>query len=358
MPLRKGSVAAEALAAAPAMQHPAAAAIPAAAARHLSGLSRAGAVLALQPCVPRLAGCSTHRCRTPLRPPAAAIARRVYINQGMGVGAFRRAFGGRSNAKGRVTPEHHAKVGADGQSNRVHRGAAAVSAAARSMPRVKILVPGPRLASMPAAPCIDLASLSPPTVPPGLQAAGGVIRHALQQLEAMGLVEKNPAARGGRRITPEGQRQVGGLQWHLHPGRGSCRETCCSLRRLTCPVGSVSTPCCLAAGLEQRCRGRCAYSCVSSASVGSVNHRLHQLMRSGVRTVERAGWRQWYRRRRDPLLDSFDVPPRSVVACCLAEQPRPLSPRPSAVDGPGGRRHPGDPLPLPGLKGAALGRQP
>ncbi|KAL4430160.1 hypothetical protein ABPG77_004942 [Micractinium sp. CCAP 211/92] len=87
---------------------------------------------------------------------AAAIARRVYINQGMGVGAFRRAFGGRSNAKGRVTPEHHAK------------------------------------------------------------AAGGIIRHALQQLEAMGLVEKNPAARGGRRITPEGQRQMdlvaGGIQ--------------------------------------------------------------------------------------------------------------------------------------------------
>lgn len=40
------------------------------------------------------------------------------------------------------------------------------------------------------------------------QAAGGIIRHALQQLEAMGLVEKNPAAQGGRRITPEGQRQV------------------------------------------------------------------------------------------------------------------------------------------------------
>lgn len=96
------------------------------------------------------------RCRlTPPHPclpacPAAAIARRVYIAQGMGVGAMRRAFGGRSNAKGRVTPEHHAK------------------------------------------------------------AAGGVIRHALQQLEAMGLVEKNPAAQGGRRITPEGQRQVRG----------------------------------------------------------------------------------------------------------------------------------------------------
>lgn len=82
---------------------------------------------------------------------AAAIARRVYIQQGMGVGAMRRAFGGRSNAKGSACPEHHAK------------------------------------------------------------AAGGVIRHALQQLEAMGLVEKNPATRGGRRITPEGQRQVRGM---------------------------------------------------------------------------------------------------------------------------------------------------
>lgn len=99
-------------------------------------------VLASSPC-----------CRLPCAPPAcpaAAIARRVYIRQGMGVGGFRRAFGGRSNAAGSTTPEHHAK------------------------------------------------------------AAGGVIRHALQQLEAMGLVEKNPAAQGGRRITPEGQRQVGG----------------------------------------------------------------------------------------------------------------------------------------------------
>ena len=34
----------------------------------------------------------------------------MYVNQGMGVGAFRRAFGGRSNAKGSATPEHHAKV--------------------------------------------------------------------------------------------------------------------------------------------------------------------------------------------------------------------------------------------------------
>ncbi|KAL6772205.1 RPS19 [Auxenochlorella protothecoides x Auxenochlorella symbiontica] len=79
---------------------------------------------------------------------AAAIARRVYIRQGLGVGAFRRIFGGRSNAKGSVAPEHFAK------------------------------------------------------------AAGGVVRHALQQLEALGLVEKTNTEKGGRKITPEGQRQM------------------------------------------------------------------------------------------------------------------------------------------------------
>ena len=77
----------------------------------------------------------------------AAIARRVYLRQGLGVGAFRRMFGGASNAKGKVCPEHHAK------------------------------------------------------------AAGGVIRHALHTLESLGLVEKMTSAKG-RRITSEGQRQM------------------------------------------------------------------------------------------------------------------------------------------------------
>ena len=79
---------------------------------------------------------------------AAAVARRVYINQGLGVGQFRRIFGGRSNAKGRVSPEHFTK------------------------------------------------------------GAGGVVRHAMQQLEALGLMEKNPGAKGGRRITPKGQSEM------------------------------------------------------------------------------------------------------------------------------------------------------
>lgn len=77
----------------------------------------------------------------------AAIARRVYLRQGLGVGAFRRIFGGRTNAKGAVTPEHHTK------------------------------------------------------------SAGGVIRHALHTLEALGLVEKLAGGKG-RRITSEGQRQM------------------------------------------------------------------------------------------------------------------------------------------------------
>lgn len=79
---------------------------------------------------------------------AAAVARRVYIQKGLGVGEFRRIFGGRSFKKGKVAPEHFAR------------------------------------------------------------GAGGVVRHALQQLEALGLVEKSAGRKGGRAITAEGQRQL------------------------------------------------------------------------------------------------------------------------------------------------------
>lgn len=40
----------------------------------------------------------------------------------------------------------------------------------------------------------------------GGQAAGGLIRHILKQLEAIGLVEKG--IKGGRRITQQGQRDL------------------------------------------------------------------------------------------------------------------------------------------------------
>jgi small subunit ribosomal protein S19e len=69
------------------------------------------------------------------------------MRQGLGVGAFRRHFGGRSNARGRGVPEHAAK------------------------------------------------------------AAGGAIRHALHALEALGLVEKVAGGKG-RKVTSEGQRQM------------------------------------------------------------------------------------------------------------------------------------------------------
>lgn len=72
----------------------------------------------------------------------------MYCRQNIGVGAFRKLFGGRSHPKGKVAPEHFAK------------------------------------------------------------AAGGVIRHALQQLEALDLVAKSSNPKGGRRVTPQGQREM------------------------------------------------------------------------------------------------------------------------------------------------------
>lgn len=39
-------------------------------------------------------------------------------------------------------------------------------------------------------------------------AAGGVIRHILTQLESIGLVKKSTTAKGGRRITAQGQRDL------------------------------------------------------------------------------------------------------------------------------------------------------
>ena len=78
---------------------------------------------------------------------AASLARKVYLRQGVGVGAFRRQYGGRNKRKGSV-PEHFAK------------------------------------------------------------ASGGLIRHILIQLENEGLVEKYEGKKGGRKITSQGQRDL------------------------------------------------------------------------------------------------------------------------------------------------------
>ncbi|KAA6429299.1 MAG: 40S ribosomal S19 [Trebouxia sp. A1-2] len=78
---------------------------------------------------------------------AASLARKVYLRQGVGVGAFRKQYGGRNKRKGAV-PEHFAK------------------------------------------------------------ASGGLIRHILIQLETEGLVEKYEGKKGGRKITSTGQRDL------------------------------------------------------------------------------------------------------------------------------------------------------
>ena len=82
-----------------------------------------------------------------LCPVAAAIARRVYLRQGLGVGALRTQFGNRNTNRG-TRPEKHAR------------------------------------------------------------AAGGVIRHILMQFEANNLMEKTTTAKGGRKMTPSGQRDL------------------------------------------------------------------------------------------------------------------------------------------------------
>lgn len=79
---------------------------------------------------------------------AASLARKVYLRQGLGVGALRRSYGGRDKSRG-CAPERHAL------------------------------------------------------------AAGGLVRHILQQLESIGIVEKAASgAKKGRRITPQGQRDL------------------------------------------------------------------------------------------------------------------------------------------------------
>lgn len=79
----------------------------------------------------------------------------------IGVGMFRKMYGGRNNRKGRCAPEHYEK------------------------------------------------------------GAGGLVRHILKQMEEIGIVEKSESIKGGRRITPQGQRDLdliaGTVEWSRAP---------------------------------------------------------------------------------------------------------------------------------------------
>lgn len=48
------------------------------------------------------------------------------------------------------------------------------------------------------------------------RAAGGIIRHILQQLEKTGFVEKSTALKGGRKLTPSGQRDMDLVAGSIH----------------------------------------------------------------------------------------------------------------------------------------------
>ncbi|CAK0765036.1 hypothetical protein CVIRNUC_003218 [Coccomyxa viridis] len=78
---------------------------------------------------------------------AASLARKVYMRQNIGIGTFARQYGGRNKRKGTV-PEHFAR------------------------------------------------------------ASRGLIRHMLKQLEDVDVVAKSTATKGGRAITPNGQRDL------------------------------------------------------------------------------------------------------------------------------------------------------
>ena len=88
-----------------------------------------------------------HKTQTKHETPTAAIARQIYVRQGLGVGQLRIKFGGRNKTRG-VKPEHFKK------------------------------------------------------------ASGGLIRNIIKQLESCGFVEKHDGAKGGRRITPAGQKDM------------------------------------------------------------------------------------------------------------------------------------------------------
>lgn len=78
---------------------------------------------------------------------AAALARQVYVQQDLGVGALSIRYGGKNKRTG-AKPEHYQR------------------------------------------------------------ASRGIIRHILQQLESVGFVEKSENLKGGRRITPAGQKDM------------------------------------------------------------------------------------------------------------------------------------------------------
>ena len=134
----------------------------------------------------------------PFRCTAAAIARRVYIRQGLGVGMFRKIFGGRSNKKGAVCPEHFAKGAVSRPGGRAALLEPKQQFSSRLFFRTCFLHCQQQASCRPGSAQL-MCYKEPRVLSCACESQGGVIRHALHNLETLGLVEKNPGAKGGRR---------------------------------------------------------------------------------------------------------------------------------------------------------------
>lgn len=186
---------------------------------------------------------------------AASLARKIYVKQGLGVGALRRQYGGRNKRKVRRaalccsttleswdcscgcssdSPGLQQLAGGGRQelawcsagasdhqplwsatSLRAHlavlhiplglsaavRGAGAVCARQRRPNQGAMndgMRPAPKAGPRPLV--FNLQGVVPEHF---ARASGGLIRHILQQLETIGFVEQNPGSHGGRRITSQ-----------------------------------------------------------------------------------------------------------------------------------------------------------
>lgn len=141
---------------------------------------------------------------------AAAIARKIYLQPGLGVGALKRKFGGAKNRGTRTYTFGTVGVGA---------GAGA-------------LLTTPRLLLRRTAPARSMCPVAAPSRMPlasnhahvlsDRQAAGGIIRNILQQLEEIKVVEK--AGKGGRVISRVGQVDLDRIAGQVAQGGGDGDE--------------------------------------------------------------------------------------------------------------------------------------
>ena len=144
---------------------------------------------------------------------AAAIARKIYLQPGLGVGALKRKFGGSKNRGTRTyTFGTVCSVACGRGFGRCSCGAAAMLPYILFFCHYCPFVPH-------SAPCSQRPTRTPIS---HRQAAGGIIRNILQQLEEIKVVEK--AGKGGRVISRVGQVDLDRIAGQVAQGGGDGDE--------------------------------------------------------------------------------------------------------------------------------------